>query len=67
MKKDTIRFDSADGVYAIEQLEENEKYRITIFKKNKVVYTIEEYSKKSNGELVKFLESYINLDKNRDA
>ena len=67
MKKDTIRFDSADGVYAIEQLEENEKYRITIFKKNKVVYTIEEYSKKSNGELVKFLESYIKLDKNRDA
>lgn len=67
MKKDTIRFDYADGVYAIEQLEENEKYRITIFKKNKVVYTIEEYSKKSNGELVKFLESYIKLDKNRDA
>lgn len=67
MKQEKIRFRSSDGVYAIEQLEENEKYRITIFKKNKVVYTIEEYSEKSNGELVKFLESYIKLDKNRDA
>lgn len=67
MKEEKIRFRSADGIYAIEQLENNEKYRITVFKNNKVVYTIEEYSKKTNGELVKFLESYIKLDKNRDA
>ena len=67
MKKDTIRFDSADGKYSIEQITKGDVYNIIIYKNNEVVYKIDEYAKKTNGELIMFMNNYIALDERRPA